>query len=341
MSDVVAPSSLSPAGPSSPARRVLLLVGRLSYLVVGPVAVLSALRILRLESTRSVVAFETFLPYFLLSAYVALVIALVARMKVLIVLCCALVACHVVWTVPEYTQHHALPDAARTAPKFTLYSHNVLFDNPTPEAEAAHIRSVDADVVFLEELGVPTLHALDKAHAFDAYPYRATNHGYSTDGLGIFSKTPLVNTTPVASPGFPQLRSETVIDGRTVVLWNVHMIAPVGGPISDWKGDIHQLDQRLTGETGDVVVAGDFNATYQHRPFRALLDDGVHDVAMDRGRAWQRTWPANGELSKKLGGFIRIDHVLTKGKIVGTAIGTGPGNGSDHASLRTTFALLP
>lgn len=324
--------------PKRTARDIARLIGRLSFVVLAPIAILSALRIIRLEGSSTVASFETFLPLLLLPAYLGIAVAALARVRALAALSLVLIACHLTWTLPEYLQQRPLPPGATTAPSFTLYSHNVLFDNPTPEVEAARIRAVDADVVMLEELSQRVLHSLDDHGAFSAYPYRFTNGGWSTDGMGIFSKTPLVDESELEDIKFHPQRAVTTVHGRQIVLWNVHLLAPVGGTAA-WEAGHRALGARLRAETGDVVVAGDFNATFQHRPFRGLLDQGLHDVAIDRGRAWQRTWPANGDLSSKVGGFIRIDHVLTKGSVTGTSIRTGDGDGSDHHSLLTRLAL--
>jgi endonuclease/exonuclease/phosphatase (EEP) superfamily protein YafD len=49
------------------------------------------------------------------------------------------------------------------------------------------------------------------------------------------------------------------------------------------------------------------------------------------------TWPRDRRLVPPL---ARIDHVLTRGPIVVTHIGTGDGRGSDHHPLVAEVALL-
>lgn len=328
---------------SEPTRRVrtvlIAIASKALFAAMLPLLVLALLRILRIEHSTTVVVFETTLPVALLPAYVAFTFAVVARRRALAAVAAFLVLCHVAWVFPELGPARSLPSAVRDAPRFTLFDQNILFENPTPEKIAAEIVRSNADVVFLEELTRPKLDAIQAAHGLDSYGYRFVHATWGPDGLGIFSRTPLLDAKVVRSPGFPQMRAQTIIAGHTVTLWNVHMLAPVGGPIDEWEGDLHQLRDRLRAETGDVVAAGDFNSTWSHRPFRELLGHGVREVHRDRGRGWARTWPVNGVVGGRIGGFVRLDHLLTKGLVRGVAIRETPSNGSDHAGLVTTLAL--
>jgi endonuclease/exonuclease/phosphatase family metal-dependent hydrolase len=56
------------------------------------------------------------------------------------------------------------------------------------------------------------------------------------------------------------------------------------------------------------VVAGDFNASRDHRPFRDLLAAGFRDCAdVSHSRSWPGfTWPAAGRMLP----VMRLDHVL-------------------------------
>jgi len=56
------------------------------------------------------------------------------------------------------------------------------------------------------------------------------------------------------------------------------------------------------------VVAGDFNASRDHRPFRDLLVAGFRDCAdFSQSRSWPGfTWPATGRSLA----VMRLDHVL-------------------------------
>jgi endonuclease/exonuclease/phosphatase family metal-dependent hydrolase len=68
------------------------------------------------------------------------------------------------------------------------------------------------------------------------------------------------------------------------------------------------IQQALTAAGEPQVVAGDFNATRDHGPFRELLAAGFLDCAdASQNRSWPGfTWPASGRALP----VLRLDHVL-------------------------------
>ena len=308
-----------------------------------PVLLLTGARILHWESTRTIVVFETTLPYLLVIAYPVFLFALAARRRLLAVLAAFVVLCHVLWVFPQFAEARHVPTSYRAGVHLTLFSQNVKYDNQSPEDVGAQIQKTNADFVFLEELSERDFDVMWQTDAFDAYHYSYVQTSYGPQGLGIFSKYPLSDAQLVTSPGFPQMRAVASVDGRSVTLWNVHMRAPVDGPVKQhWLGDLEQLHTRLQHEPGSVLVAGDFNATWSHRPFRALVTGGYHEADLDVGRASARTWPVDntlGPLGIDFDGLIRLDHVLYRGTIQATASRGTPGNGSDHSGVVTSLAL--
>jgi len=91
---------------------------------------------------------------------------------------------------------------------------------------------------------------------------------------------------------------------------------------------------RASGD-GNMLMAGDFNATWGNKGSGALLHDGLTDGAAARGTATDRTWP-NGALVSP---FVRIDHVLTGAHLTVTEIAAKPGFGSDHRYLIAKIAI--
>ena len=58
-------------------------------------------------------------------------------------------------------------------------------------------------------------------------------------------------------------------------------------------------------------MVGDFNATHDHEPMRAVLDAGVRDAAEEAGSGWQPTWPTKRYGQDWVWPLLTIDHVLT------------------------------
>ena len=93
-----------------------------------------------------------------------------------------------------------------------------------------------------------------------------------------------------------------------MTLTAVHPLAPMRGHADMWQRELALIRQTLATVDGPQVVAGDFNASRDHRPFRDLLAAGFLDCAdSSQSRSWPGfTWPtARGMLP-----VMRLDHVL-------------------------------
>jgi endonuclease/exonuclease/phosphatase (EEP) superfamily protein YafD len=317
------------------------LLSFLCFIALIPMVALAITWIFALDVPAPVVVIQSAMEYILLAAFPIFLFAVIAKQKVLATIAALVAICHLYFFVPQLQSAADLPAATTTAPRFTLLSHNIRYDNQDPLQEVDEIQRVAADIVFLQEITPRGYQRLGDAGAFDSYPYRQIDARTGATGLAIFSKFPLREATVEQGPGYPQQRAVTTIEGHDVVLWNVHLRSPVAGPIEQWRGDLDFLRRKLHAETGDVLAAGDFNATWSHAPFRKLLTNGYREAAIDRGRGHSRSWPVDGDLGQRTKGFIRIDHVLTHHNVRAVNIQEAGGNGSDHRAVITELALLP
>jgi len=96
--------------------------------------------------------------------------------------------------------------------------------------------------------------------------------------------------------------------GRPVTLTAVHPVAPTYGHADIWQRELALIRRTLATVDEPQVVAGDFNASRDHRPFRDLLAAGFLDCAdSSQRRSWPGfTWPAIGRMLP----VMRLDHVL-------------------------------
>jgi len=101
----------------------------------------------------------------------------------------------------------------------------------------------------------------------------------------------------------------------------VHVLAPMNGNGDIWQRELTLIRQTLATGDEPQVVAGDFNASRDHRPFRHLLAAGFQDCAdSSLSRPWPGfTWPTTRTLLP----VMRLDHVLV----------------SRTATVRTTRAI--
>jgi endonuclease/exonuclease/phosphatase family metal-dependent hydrolase len=111
-----------------------------------------------------------------------------------------------------------------------------------------------------------------------------------------------------------------------VTLAVVHVKAPTKGRATQWQHELAILGSGLAGTPGPQVVAGDFNASRDHQPFRDVLARGFLDCAdAAQRRPWPGfTWPTNLDTrvnqdrprfrdwlrTRRTLPVMRLDHVL-------------------------------
>jgi endonuclease/exonuclease/phosphatase (EEP) superfamily protein YafD len=206
------------------------------------------------------------------------------------------------------------------------------------EADAASLVASgrdQADVLSFQELTPAAVDRLSVAGIDATFPYRWLDAKPDARGIGIWSRFPLEDTRRFDGYGFAQLSTRVRVTrtATSTTLLAVHLVGPWPQAIDRWRQDIGQLPTTLKevserAEGGCVVVAGDFNATFDMRPFRDLLRDGFRDAAEQSGAGILRTFPADTALPA----LIEIDHVLTHG-CVAASLQTVWVPGSDHRGL--------
>jgi len=236
--------------------------------------------------------------------------------------------------LPELVARSALP--ARDAPRLRILSWNLYYGNTDAAAIDRVVRDADADLVVLQEVSAANLPLLRRSPILATYPHQVVSTTASTFGSGIWSRLPLDGAEEFYLDGLPMTRAVVGTPAGPVRLINVHALSPIaaGGPAT-WTRQLRSLGEEARRAGPPVLLAGDFNATWGHRPFRRLLDVGLNDAAAALGRPWSPTWRAGGRLPPAL----RLDHVLTGPGLAATSYTTGPGAGSDHRSILVEVAI--
>jgi endonuclease/exonuclease/phosphatase family metal-dependent hydrolase len=80
-------------------------------------------------------------------------------------------------------------------------------------------------------------------------------------------------------------------------------------------------------------VVGDFNATHDHAPLRAVLDAGVRDAAEEAGSGWQPTWPTKRYGQDWVPPMLSIDRVLASSEFTAERTRTVRIARTDHLAL--------
>lgn len=247
---------------------------------------------------------------------------------------------------PRATSRSAqVPDAS---PSFTVLTANMLRSSVAPSVLVELVRRTQADVVALPETNADRAQELARALSVgrgERWLAETDSAARSPDD-GTARPTAIVVREalgprrlpePVNAPGAHgqvRVRLTTVRNGRgqvaarpgpTVVALHPLPPAPQGSQLG-WRRDLLRL--RHLCRAG-WVLAGDFNATVDHSPVRALLHSGCRDAAAVTGQGLKPTW-SGGPMK-----LVRpaIDHVLTSGRWRTAAAGVLRIDGSDHRAV--------
>jgi endonuclease/exonuclease/phosphatase (EEP) superfamily protein YafD len=186
---------------------------------------------------------------------------------------------------------------------------NVLGRSADPAVMLRCLRQHRVDVFAVQELSPTALRQLADADVYGLLPFSHLDPRPHSSGTGLWARWPLDPLPPV--PGLwaaaPRVRMEPVA-GWPVTVTAVHPIAPMSGNGRQWQRELALIGSALASTSGPQVVAGDFNASRDHRPFRDILAAGFLDCAdAARSRPWPGfTWPAGRGIQS----LMRLDHVL-------------------------------
>ena len=217
---------------------------------------------------------------------------------------------------------------------------NLEFGGVDPAALVDVVRSERVDVLSLQELTPTAERDLAAAGLFADLPFRVTRPRTDAGGIGLVSRLPLGPSPVVPAPSaFEQVAGRVETGSVPVDVLATHPEAPAfDGPASSrWSDEITALPGARGPGDLPLVVAGDLNATLDHRPLREVLARGTVDAAAATGAGLSFTWPTDQPVPP----FAAIDHVLLSGEVVATTVHTRRLAGTDHAALVAVLGVGP
>jgi endonuclease/exonuclease/phosphatase (EEP) superfamily protein YafD len=229
--------------------------------------------------------------------------------------------------------------AALTLRVLTL---NVMRGRADPAVIVAELARHDVDVLALQELTPEMADRLAAAGIAALLPACHLDPRPGSGGTGLWARWPLIPLPPVAGlpNAAPRARTEPG-PGWPLTLTAVHPAAPRRRQRArQWRRDLDLIRLGVAGTGGHQVLAGDFNASRDHRPFRDLLAAGFLDCAdAARRRPWPGfTWPSGRGLLP----VMRLDHVLVSrpgASVRSVQLISVPG--TDHRGVLTVIDLAP
>lgn len=233
---------------------------------------------------------------------------------------------------------------ARSADDISVLTANVLRTVSEPEGLAETIAASEADIVVLQEVSAEVYNSLSTNDLLDDYRYwspaaGAVQFGKRSTVVVVLAKFSARSTDPheLGAAGGVDIVFDLPVDrsgvsGTTMTFTGLHLNAPSHPRnVGPWRDQLASLAERPT--TAPAILAGDFNATEDHRPFRRLLDRGWTDVHEPKGCGFGLTFPVNGMLPVPV---MRLDHVLVTDhfEVLGVEL-VDEANKSDHRPVLT------
>jgi endonuclease/exonuclease/phosphatase family metal-dependent hydrolase len=324
--------------PARPAARLV----HASWAVTAPLAGLAAARLVHYDR-HSLIAIANAGTHFLyLPAYGALAVGLATGRRALTVVAAAVGAAHVVWTSPELRRPHPMPSDVEAAPRLRLVTSNIQSPRRDSTPLGRELAGFDGDILLLQELSPDHLAMIKSTGAFDPFPYSYVDARLGSYGAGIWSRYPLSDGETWSPGGLPQVRATIEVDGVRIRVFNVHCKAPTRRRwVGRWKAQLADLraevEAGIAAADGPLIVAGDFNATWGHEPFRGLLGAGLREAHVEVGRGLVPTWPVNSPFLPPL---FRLDHVLVTPDLAVVDVREGRGPGTDHRPVVADLAVV-
>jgi hypothetical protein len=194
-------------------------------------------------------------------------------------------------------------------------------------------------VLFLQVLTEDAVSRLKQAGLSDLLPHEMPDIiGYRYRGSGIYARYPLRPGLNIG-PSFasqPTARLDLPW-GRSVQLVCVHPHPPMP-PWHTPAAPLWREELAVLPPPGDlpVILAGDYNATFDHAQFRRLLRLGHVDAASQVGNGLVPTW---GPEPHGRPAMLPFDHVLVDPRCAVLATSTHQLAGSDHRALYAELRL--
>ncbi|MEV6036875.1 endonuclease/exonuclease/phosphatase family protein [Nonomuraea sp. NPDC052116] len=302
-----------------------------SWIVVVPFAGWAAVRLSGFEPDWPWVPVVAYTPYAVCAAVVSLALACVLRRWA-----AGTVALVTVLALVPAVLPRALPDGNPDAdgPVLRVLAANLLVGRAHTAELMALISRLRPDVLTLQEFTPDAMRRLDRAGVRALLPYAVTRPREGVGGSAVYARHPLTAGQAINFGGFGQARAWLRHPGGArVEIVSVHPCAPKRiGRQPCWQSGLEALPP--AGKELRVL-AGDFNATLDHLPVRALLASGYRDAADVMGRGFVATWPQEGSRVDLPG--VAIDHVLADSRMAVREFQVLPLPGTDH---RPVFAEL-
>ena len=311
-----------------------MLLRRLRWVLAGALVAWTLVRAFGFERGWPLVPLLAFTPYVVPLALLVTALSAWRRWWAGAVVCGACTVLLLALLAPRAIPNRAPENAAGV--RVRVLAANVAGNERAAGEVIAAIRRWDVDVFSAIELPPAVVLAYERAGAESLFPSRALLPRPGFAGTGLYSRLPLAPASALRGTAFAFAAAELRAHGAAPVdLMSVHPLAPTDADATaQWRRDLRLLP--ASGEGRPRVLAGDFNATFDHAEFRRVLGRGYRDAAEQAGVALRPTW----RVGRSLPPTVTIDHVLADRRIRVVSARSVAIPGSDHRGVIADL-LLP
>ncbi|MQA25967.1 MAG: endonuclease/exonuclease/phosphatase family protein [Micromonosporaceae bacterium] len=308
-------------------------------LVLGAAAaglwVFAVCRLAGIDTFTPLAQLIAFTPYAAAGAVVLTLVAVVAR-RWRIAVVAALPALILVAVVAPRAMGGDAPPAAGSVP-LRVMTVNLWNGNAVDELMAV-LRAERPDLLSVQEITPEAVERLESAGLRTLLPHDVARPGPGVTGTALYGRAEFAGArTMDRRSWFDMARASYVHKGVKLDVVAVHPVPPVPGgeAVGAWQRELGWLPRARHGDGAVTMLAGDFNATFDHSAFRSLVDSGYVDAADAVGAGLRPTWQA-GRVPP-----VTLDHVLVEREPgVGVqALRVHVIGGSDHRAVVADVTL--
>lgn len=242
--------------------------------------------------------------------------ALLTRDLVAILACASVAAVHAVIAAPSFLGS----TTPASADSITVLSSNLEYGKADLDELARASDRLNVDVLVITEAAYLG-DRLETSGLTERFPYRQGRSDDDARGTIVLSRWPSTLLAAGRDTVFDQPLVQIQTPHGPLQVKGVHSASP-GHPT--WRSELEEQAQTPAGSI-PLLLAGDFNASADHAPFRAITAR-FSDAHAQVGAGWVRTWNMKGLP------FVQIDHVLLH-KLRAQDAGVVDLDGTDHRAV--------
>ncbi|MFF2620561.1 endonuclease/exonuclease/phosphatase family protein [Oerskovia jenensis] len=329
------PPGAAPA-PASRPRPGGRAVGLVLWVVGGVVLAMTLVRAVPYDGVTPLAQVVGVTPWVAALALLVAAAALVLRRRLLAILCAVALVAQVAWVAPFFVPGAGIESGAQGT--LRVLTVNAYFGQADAAAVVQMVHEQDADVLAVVELTADFHDRLEAAGIETVMPHHVdAKVGTGSPGSGLWSRTALTDPDTTEWSTFAMPAATVDVDGVPVRVTAVHPVPPLPEITGVWHQEMADLARRAHDETLPQVLLGDFNSTYDHASFRAVLGDRFHDATRTAGRGLNLSWP----VGERVPTFLDLDHVVVDEGMRVDDLSSLVVPGSDHRALAVTVQVAP